>query len=158
MVLLVCCCAVVVGLEIDNPYADVDWSQAQRLKVNLHTHTKRSDGRMEPAVVIDAYRAQDYAALAITDHNRATWPWTAFGRDPDEIGMFAIAGNEFSNGHHRNALFAPVAENPGADVARSAHMVAAAGGLLQLNHPGRYDKPPQWYVDLIREHEVIVSL
>ncbi len=152
------CCAMVAGLEIANPYAGVDWQEAKRLKVNLHTHTSRSDGKLEPAAVVDAYRAQNYAALAITDHNLATWPWTDFGRDPAAVGMLAIGGNEFSDGHHRNALFAAVAEDPGADVARSAQLVAAAGGLLQLNHPGRYDKPPEWYVELIRKHDVIVAL
>lgn len=37
-------------------------------KGNLHTHSTRSDGRLEPEAVIAAYRERGYDFLALTDH------------------------------------------------------------------------------------------
>lgn len=152
------CCGAHAAVVIDNPYAAVDWENTERLKVNLHAHTRQSDGKMQPAEVIDAYQAANYAALALTDHNTAAWPWTDFGRDPAALGIIAIAGNEFSSGHHRNILFALMQGDPGSDVAATVRQAEAAGGLMQLNHPGRYDRPIVWYVGLLRDHANIVAL
>ncbi len=91
-------------VELD-PYAEVNWATATRCKANLHAHTTCSDGALSPAEVIDAYAARGYDALAITDHDTygndsgtgaATWPWSAHGRDPDELGMLAVRGTEFT--------------------------------------------------------------
>jgi hypothetical protein len=35
---------------------------------NLHTHSTRSDGRLEPAAVVATYRERGYDFLALTDH------------------------------------------------------------------------------------------
>ena len=35
---------------------------------NLHTHSTRSDGRLEPEEVIGRYRERGYDFLALTDH------------------------------------------------------------------------------------------
>ena len=37
-------------------------------KGNLHTHSMRSDGALEPEAVIAAYREHGYDFLALTDH------------------------------------------------------------------------------------------
>ncbi len=37
-------------------------------KANLHCHSTRSDGRLTPIELRDAYRSRGYAVLAITDH------------------------------------------------------------------------------------------
>jgi D-alanine-D-alanine ligase len=88
-----------------DPYERVDWSPWRPHKANLHSHTTASDGTQTPGAVIDEYQARGYDILAITDHDTyrngsgtgaSTWPWTAFGRDPDELGMLAVRGNEFS--------------------------------------------------------------
>ena len=47
-------------------------------RLNFHTHTTRSDGRLNPHTVVDRYHEHGYSILAITDHNEVTWPWTAF--------------------------------------------------------------------------------
>jgi hypothetical protein len=48
-----------------NPYA----TEGVWLKVNLHMHTSRSDGRWDPAAAIAAYRRDGYGSLAVTDHD-----------------------------------------------------------------------------------------
>lgn len=59
-----------------NPYADVDWTQAEQHLANLHTHTTQSDGWLTPNQVIDEYHARGYTILSLTEHNLCTWPWT----------------------------------------------------------------------------------
>ena len=38
-------------------------------KTNLHTHSTISDGKLSPQEVKDAYKAQGYQVLSLTDHN-----------------------------------------------------------------------------------------
>ena len=40
---------------------------------NLHAHSTRSDGRLEPEAVADAYRGEGYDFLALTDHFMARY-------------------------------------------------------------------------------------
>lgn len=63
-------------------------------------------------------------------------------RDPNQLGMLAIPGNELSRHHHTNALFVPF-ETESTDLDQSIAEVKAAGGLMFLNHPGRYWKPTE---------------
>lgn len=37
-------------------------------KGNLHTHSSRSDGALEPEAVVAAYREHGYDFIALTDH------------------------------------------------------------------------------------------
>lgn len=123
-----------------NPYADVDWTGGRQYKANLHTHSTESDGRLSPAQVIDEYRARGYKALALTDHNRNTWPWTAFDRDPAAVQMLPISGNELSRHHHALSLFSNYV-TPGNDLEVSLNGVAEAGGLAVLCHPAMHWVP-----------------
>jgi hypothetical protein len=59
-------------------------------KANLHTHSTQSDGSLTVPVVIDSYHALGYEVLAMTDHNKVTWPWSSHGRDWD--GMMDDSG------------------------------------------------------------------
>ncbi len=77
---------------LKNPYESIDWDRVSAYLANLHSHTIYSDGRAEPAELIQAYADAGYAILAITDHdnfyrNRSgerdpgltpetSWPWT----------------------------------------------------------------------------------
>jgi len=45
-------------------------SEGTWYKANLHTHTTLSDGVLTPQERRDAYRAQGYQVLALTDHNK----------------------------------------------------------------------------------------
>jgi hypothetical protein len=120
-----------------NPYADVDWDLVEHYKMNLHTHTTESDGRLSPQEVIDAYHARAYHGLIITDHDRNTWPWTAHDRDPEALGMLAIPGNELSRHHHTLSLFSTY-ETEERDHDKALAGVAEAGGLAILCHPAMH--------------------
>lgn len=139
------------GITVDNPYEGIVWTGEgawQRHKANFHTHTTQSDGKMKPDVVIDHYHGKGYTILAITDHNKNTWPWTNWNRDPETLGILAIPGNELSSGHHRGSLFNTINGNPGRNVKSTLTQVADAGGLSMLYHPGRYSKSIEWYIDI----------
>jgi hypothetical protein len=125
---------------VADPYRGVDWESIQHHKANFHTHTTESDGGLKPEQVIDEYRNRGYTILAITDHNRCTFPWTKWDRDPVALGMLAVAGNELSRHHHAGSLFVPF-ETRSEKLEQSLEEVRQAGGLAMLNHPGRYWKP-----------------
>lgn len=120
------------GWEIVNPYSQVDWAEHGQYKANLHAHTTRSDGRLNPQTVVDLYHELGYDILAITDHNLVTHPWTSFSdmgpsersrerladdpdsmpqelvfqdRDPEELGMIDIQANELSRHDHMGSFF-----------------------------------------------------
>lgn len=96
-----------------DPYAEVDWEVTQRHTANMHTHSTHSDGIFHPHQVVDEYHSRGYTVLALTDHDRVTYPWTNFAalnsayenRDPAALGMLAIPGNELSLHHHVLSLF-----------------------------------------------------
>ncbi len=168
---------------IDNPYEIVDWEAYGQYKANFHTHTTHSDGRMHPHTVVDEYHALDYSILAITDHNAVTYPWTAFSelsmselsvsrmeeaprtmpetteyenRDPEALGMIAVQGNELSRHHHMGSFFS---DHDGTTTEEeSLEATAAKNGITMLYHPGRYDRPVEWYVDLYDRYDHLFGL
>lgn len=124
-----------------NPYEGVDW-EATHQKGNFHTHTTESDGSEAPAAVIDGYHAQDYNVLALTDHNHVTWPWQDYNRDPEQLGMIPVPGNELSRHNHNLSLFTeypkPLRDTSTNRLHTSIQEVAESGGINVLAHPGRY--------------------
>lgn len=155
------------ALRIDNPYADVNWAQAARVKANLHTHTTVSDGRIPPHDAVDRYHALGYGVLAITDHNAVVYPWQAFPsfakgdqayepRDPEALGMLAIQGNELSSHDHMGSYYTD--HNGTARIEASLAAIREGGGLAILNHPGRYNRPLSQLADLFREHPFLLGL
>jgi hypothetical protein len=135
-----------------NPYADVNWSTYGQYKGNYHTHTTNSDGSDSPSVVISEYYNKGYNILAITDHNYTTWPW------PSNPGMLAIRGNEYSSSHHMNA-FVNFTTNS-SDLENGIPHVQSQEGILQINHPGRYNSPSMWmwYIPWFRDYSASVLL
>jgi hypothetical protein len=77
-------------------------------------------------------------------------------RDPDALGMIDIQGNELSSHHHMNSLFTD--HNGTTTEEESLKATAAKGGLVFLNHPGRYDKPVEWYVALYERYDHLVGI
>ena len=137
-----------------NPYADVDWQQDQRHRANFHTHTTQSDGAEKPADVIDHYKSIGYDVLALTDHNRNTWPWSKFGRDGVKLGMIAVSGNELSRHHHTLSLFSTL-EAKTRDHETALQQTQEEGGIAVLAHPGRYWRPKDEEVpDAVRDRYV----
>ena len=147
-----------------NPYQNVDWKRASRLKGNLHTHTTESDGALKPSQVIDEYHQRGYRVLAITDHNRCTWPWDRFDRSASSLGMLAIVGNELSRSHHTLSLFCDF-ETKESDLNATLVGVAAADGLAVLCHPamhwqnnhGTVAEALPTYVNLFTKHRQLIG-
>ena len=72
-------------MKIQSPYTyPQHW-----LKVNLHTHTTRSDGRATLEEIVAMYRDDGYDALAVTDHDKY-FDGEASGAD----GMLLLPGQE----------------------------------------------------------------
>lgn len=177
------------GVQIDNPYENVDWISHNRYKANLHTHTTRSDGSMSPNQVVDRFQELNYSILALTDHNEVTYPWVSFSelspsrgafqklndgridstaityedRNPEEMRMFAIQGNEVSAPHHMGSFFTDYNNHPGEEDLVISE-IGEIGGLILLNHPGRYTARDsakynvEWYVDLFQRHEHLTGM
>ncbi len=191
-ILLLALSACAPKWDIDNPYEQVRWEQDLQYKANFHTHTTRSDGRLNPHTVVDRYHELGYAILAITDHNLVTYPWTEFSRmeasqrshrlmeeapetmpedlvfedrDPTALGMIDIKANELSSHHHMGSFFnhhpQPVYGHSMAystDEEESLQAVREENGIVMLYHPGRYDRPLDWYVDLYARHDHLFGL
>jgi len=167
--------------EIDNPYAGVDWKTVKRVKANFHTHTTQSDGRFVPSDAIDWYHAHLYEVLAITDHNRVTYPWTGLtgfepserskqrfeagdiasddltyeNRDPKDLGMVAIQGNEMSRHHHMGSFFND--HGGTGDIDSSLTAVGEKGGIAMLFHPRRYKQSLDWYTTLYKTYPHLIG-
>ena len=159
-----------------NPYQNVNWASFNKYKANLHTHTTNSDGSVHAHLVIDAYHAANYDILAITDHNKITWPWTNLSainsnyenRDPEVLGMLAIEGNELSGAHHTGSYINAVSGS-GAVLNDAFNTMTSINGLGAFKHPGRYwnvstsYSPGQqysldWYQDFYERFPVIVGM
>ena len=112
------------------------------LKANLHTHTTKSDGAIEPQEVIRRYAEKGYGVLALTDHRQVhkIAPY-------DPMGMILIQGAELHPlnpgraSWHLVALdlpddFQPTdAAETGETAQQIIDLVAAAGGITAVAHP-----------------------
>lgn len=167
--------------DIENPYAEVDWSSAKRVKANFHTHTTQSDGRFVPSDAIDWYHAHLYEVLAITDHNRVTYPWTDLtslepsdgakkrlaegklesedltyeNRDPGDLGMVALQANEMSRHHHLGSYFND--HGGTADIDSSLQAIGEKDGIAMLFHPRRYERTLEWYTTLYETYPHLIG-
>lgn len=143
-------------ITIFNPYKDIDFKTINHYKANLHTHTTESDGSSTPAEVIYHYHdIGNYDILAITDHNKNTWPWSDYIIEtplessssseyyPD-LEMLALSGNEMSLRHHRNSLLNDYSRG-GFFLNLAFWFLQQQQGLSFFNHPGRYNHREEWY-------------
>jgi hypothetical protein len=151
------CASRGAGWNIQNPYAGVDWTKYQKYKANFHTHTTENAGRRTPQEVIDRYHALGYKILALTDHDTITWPWQAFDRDPDSLGMVAVEGNEISRLHHIGSYFNDYGDAAVGSDDTVIKEIGRRGGLAVLFHPGRYKKPVEWYIELYRKYPHLIG-
>ncbi len=191
--------------DIQNPYEQVDWENDEFHKGNLHTHTTRSDGRLAPHTAVDEYLKRGYTVLAITEHNAVTYPWTEFSRmgpwgryavraqrllesggieaealeyedrNPEELGMISIPGNEISNHNHMVSLFndyegefGRVESHTGAGNEEvSLKAVTEKDGLMFWAHPMRNrerfkveqltDDIHSWFIDKYERYENLIG-
>jgi hypothetical protein len=153
-----------IDMIIYNPYADIDFNIVNHYKANLHTHTTQSDGSSPPAEVILHYHdVGGYNILALTDHNKNTWPWSKYitaesryqsdssAYYPD-LNMLAISGNELSNGHHRGSILNGFSFG-GLFIRFSFWFIERQEGLCFFNHPGRYEYGVEWYQRYFDEYD-----
>lgn len=128
-------------LRIEHPYealaAGGSW-----LRGNLHAHTTRSDGRLEPQAVVAAYAARGYDFLMISDHDIHTSPEDLAALNAK--GLVLIPGNEVSaDGSH--ILHVNGRERIAPDPRRQAVLnaiVAENQGFAIIAHPnwrGQFD-------------------
>ncbi len=143
--------------KIRNPYEHIDWQAHKQYKANFHTHTTLSDGLSTPQEAIDLYSVYGYSILSLTDHDHVSWPWQSFGRDPEMIGMIAIQGNEVSSFHHFGSYFNDYQAREESENEAIAK-IGKRGGLAVLFHPGRYNKPVGWYLNMFRRHPHLIGL
>ena len=113
-----------------------------RVKIGLHQHTTRSDGKLTPEEVAALYRDAGYDAIALTDH----WVW---GEADTLSGLPILAGGEYHVGvrdaslgiYHILCLFAdhaPALERKSMQELSAQDLIDAihaAGGLAILAHP-----------------------
>lgn len=116
----------------------IDMLGNKRYKINLHTHTSRSDGRVSAWVAARTYKEAGYDAIAITDH------WFV-GMGENLAGLPIIAGCEYNFGldpandgvYHIQSLFHekdPMVEKTDS-IQTCVDKIIAAGGIPVLAHP-----------------------
>jgi len=148
--------------QVSNPYAGINWQTIEKHKANLHTHSSTGGTEQAPAEVIDLYRKLGYSVIALTDHDtngpaETTWPWTDYSRNPAEIGMVAIQGNEISRVHHIGSHFNDYGNPDAVSEDTVLTEIGKRGGLALFHHPGRYKKGLQWYTDKYRAYDHLLG-
>ncbi|NFR88465.1 hypothetical protein FDE85_17290 [Clostridium botulinum] len=151
-----------VKCRIDNPYKKVDWKSTKQIKANLHAHSTKSDGKDSIQEVLNDHFKLGYELLSITDHDHLTYPWNDDIKGDTNIiipkGLNDIAGNEFSSGvHHINGFFLKNLYEFN-DEEEVLKQIENQGGLSQLNHPGRYNKEVDWYINLLNKYDSLLGI
>jgi hypothetical protein len=81
-------------------------------------------------------------------------------RDPVEMGMVSVEGNEVSGPHHMVSLFSSHTTG-GPTEAATLQKIEELGGLVYFAHPGRYVErwglTAYWYVDLYLRFDVLIG-
>ena len=110
----------------------------RRYKINLHTHTRRSDGRVSAWLAARTYKEAGYDAIAITDH------WVV-GKDESLAGLPILPGCEYNFGidpanegvYHILSILHE--KDPGVKktdgLQTCIDKILAAGGIPVLAHP-----------------------
>jgi hypothetical protein len=116
---------------------------------NLHTHSTRSDGRLDPAEVVAAYRERGYDFLALTDHFMARFGFPITDtREFQTADFTTLLGAELHAPQIESGeLWHILADGLPLDFAPSppdetgpmlAARAAAAGAFVGIAHPAWY--------------------
>jgi predicted metal-dependent phosphoesterase TrpH len=104
-------------------------------KVDLHVHTRHSDGVGTVEDVLSAARDRGLLAVAITDHNEIKGALEAVKKSP-ESNLEVIVGEEISTlGGHVIGLFLKDFIEAGLTPEETVHRIHAQGGLAVIPHP-----------------------
>ncbi len=93
-----------LALNIDTPLQPSVFTAKGRFwRGNLHTHSTRSDGVLDPAEVCRRYRAEGYDFLALTDHFIGAYGYPIVDTVPFRTaGFTTILGAELHSGAQEN--------------------------------------------------------
>lgn len=137
-------------MSIHDPYAGPGTFH----KAQLHVHTRRSDGRLEPEEILARYRDAGFSFVGLTDHDRVTRCDTLNGPD-----FLAISGVEetlvrgiYPLGPHLGRLF--VDRRLGRGTAQERlDATRREGGVAVLNHPSWKGNlwTAEWTVEAMRQ-------
>jgi len=118
---------------------------------NLHCHSNRSDGQIEPEAVIGAYRDAGYDFLCLSDHFEAEYGWQITDTRPMRDENFTtILGAELSSApwEEREAYWVTAAglpldfeAPPADDHAGAIRRAAERGAFVIMLHPGLNNLP-----------------
>ncbi len=115
----------------------VDLLGKTRYKVNLHTHTTRSDGAHDPKKVIELYKKNGYDAIALTDH------WIRNSCEYAD-GITVLSGAEYHIGNNgENDVYHILGLGTNSDLTIDKPQspqeiidgIHAVGGMAVLAHP-----------------------
>ena len=125
--------------------------EGRTFRGNLHCHSNRSDGLLEPEDVAAACRAAGYDFICLSDHFEAEYSWqitdTRYLRDE---GFTTIVGAELSsapwkecNAYWVTAAGLPVGFEapPVDDRAEAIERAACCGAFVVMLHPGLNNLP-----------------
>ncbi len=119
-------------MDIVDPYAGPGTFR----KVQLHVHTRRSDGRLEPEEVLARYREAGYAFVCLTDHDHVTRCDTL--NSPEFLAIPGVEETVVRGMHplgpHLSRLFADRPLGRGTAQQR-LDATRGEGGVPVLNHP-----------------------
>jgi len=107
------------------------FSQDNWFKGNTHTHTTMSDGKLPPVEVVNAYKAEGYHFLFITDEDNIT-STNAFS----DFSFLCINGEEAMIDRHISCLNIEHAVEP-TDMFQVFDSTYSQGGFAVINHPMR---------------------
>jgi hypothetical protein len=118
---------------------------------NLHCHSNRSDGLVDPEEVVGAYREAGYHFICLSDHFETEYGWqitdTRFLRDES---FTTIVGAELSSApwEERGAFWVTAAgipldfkSPPADDHAAAIRRAAECGAFVIMLHPGLNNLP-----------------
>ncbi len=81
-------------------------------------------------------------------------------RDPVELGMVSVEGNEVSGPHHMVSLFSSLTDGAETEAA-TLQLIEELGGIVYFAHPGRYTDrwglTAYWYADLYLRFDVLIG-
>ena len=128
-----------------------DGEEGRFYRGNLHCHSTRSDGLLEPEAVLSAYRDAGYDFVCLSDHFEEEYGWrvtdTRYLRDE---GFTTIVGAELSSApwEDRHAYWVTAAglpldfeAPPADDHAESIRRAGDLGAFVVMLHPGLNNLP-----------------
>lgn len=132
---------------------------------NLHAHSTRSDGRVEPAAVAAAYRDRGYDFLALTDHFLERFGFQVTDSRPLRTDGFTtllgaeLHGPKLENGDnwHIVAVGLPLdfsSGEGGEDGPSLVRRAAAAGAFVGIAHPAWVGVSPADALTLPEAHAI----